>query len=119
MAVKSALEAAGVNPDANKGCDGEKKACGEDDTKKAEEAAKSLAEMVKNAVNKAVEPLMEGLKTKAGTDTQGADEESPVVKAYRQIQKGEKTLRDFPLAIQHKLEDLSAVVGVAAIKSMK
>ena len=110
------MKAAGVSE-----TDATKKACDEEAAKKtAEESAKSLEDRIAQAVNKAMEPLMAGLKSKKdGEGAPGSGNEDPeVVKALKALQCGDKSMKDFPRHIQRKLEDFSALAYEQIAKSM-
>ena len=116
-AVSAALKAAGVEP-----CKKETPAVKSEAELKAEqeEAAKALQMTIVDTVNKALESLMPGLKAKVGGDNAPGDAgaEPEVLKAFKQLQSGEKGIDDFPRHIQRKLEDFSAVAGMKILKSM-
>lgn len=116
-AVSAALKAAGVEPGKK-----ETPAAKSEAELKAEqeEAAKAMNDAIAQAVNKALEAFMPGLKSKpAGDNAPGdAGEESEVLKAMKQLESGEKGIEDFPRHIQRKLEDFSAAAGMRILKSM-
>jgi len=90
----------------------------------AEEAAakaKAVEDMVKDAVNKALEPFMAGLKSKAGGDgtpPAGDAAETEFTKALAAVKSRQKCIQDFPPPIQqmfYRVTDKAAEPTIEAL----
>jgi len=73
-------------------------------------SSEEIADMVKEAVKAALPELKTAIKS--GMDNTGApasgDSEDEVVKAFKDIKDGKKTIDDLPLSIQREIEDHAA-----------